>query len=116
MWRMIARPLDEIAAEAEAWATRLRAAGVSVEVAAGESRVGGGSLPGATLSTRLVAVAPDGLSADELAAGLRAAAVPVIGRIGDDRLLLDPRTVLAGQAETLLATVARALDRARRGK
>ncbi|MBX7251083.1 MAG: hypothetical protein K1X50_03800, partial [Candidatus Promineofilum sp.] len=56
--------------------------------------------------TRLVALSPGG--AEALAARLRAAAVPIIGRIQDDRLLLDPRTVLPGQAEQLLAAVARA--------
>jgi len=106
VWQMIARPLDDIAAEAERWAARLAAQGVPAEVVAGESLVGGGSLPGETLPTRLVALSPGG--AESLAARLRAAAVPVIGRIQDDRLLLDPRTVLPGQAEQLLATVARA--------
>jgi len=106
VWQMIARPLDDIAAEAERWAAQLAAQGVPAEVVAGESLVGGGSLPGETLPTRLVALSPGG--AESLAARLRAAAVPVIGRIQDDRLLLDPRTVLPGQAEQLLATVARA--------
>ena len=64
-----------------------------------------------TLPTRLVVVAPDGLSADEAAARLRAAAVPVIGRIADDRLLLDPRTVLPGQAHALLHGVVWAIKR-----
>jgi seryl-tRNA(Sec) selenium transferase len=58
-----------------------------------------------------VAVAAEGLSADELAARLRAAAVPVVGRIAGDRLLLDPRTVLPGQAGALLDAVARATIR-----
>jgi len=107
VWRMLARPLDEIAAEAEAWAARLAARGVDAAVVAGESRVGGGSLPGAMLPTRLVAVAPDGQSADELASRLRAAAVPVVGRIHDGRLLIDPRTVLPNQAEVLLRTIER---------
>ena len=111
VWRMIARPVDEIAAEAEVWAARLRAGGVSAAVVAGESRIGGGSLPGATLPTRLVAIAPDGRSADELAARLRAAAVPIIGRIAGDRLLLDPRTVLPAQATALLGAVAWAIKR-----
>ncbi len=111
VWRMIARPVDELAAEAEGWAAWLAARGVRAAVVAGESRIGGGSLPGATLPTRLVVVAPDGLSADEAAARLRAAAVPVIGRIADDRLLLDPRTVLPGQAHALLHGVVWAIKR-----
>lgn len=107
VWRMIARPLDDIAAEAESWAAQLAARDVPAEVVAGESLVGGGSLPGETLPTRLVAIGAGG--AEALAARLRAAAVPVIGRIQDDRLLLDPRTVLPGQAKQLLETVARAV-------
>ncbi len=109
VWRMIARPLDEIAAEAEAWAERLRVRGVAADVIAGESRVGGGSLPGSCLPTRLVAVSVTDQTADELAAQLRAAATPVIARIQDGCLLFDPRTVLPGQAEPLLRAVARAV-------
>ena len=107
VWRMIARPLEDIAAEAEAWAARLRAAGLDATTAPDESFVGGGSLPGESLPTRVVVVDPGKIGADEPAARLRAAPVPVIGRIHDGRLLLDPRTVLPGQAEALLRTVER---------
>jgi len=108
IWRMIARPAAEIAAEAQTWAARLRALGVAAEVVAGESRVGGGSLPGAALVTSVVAIAPAGMSADVLAARLRAATTPVIARIQDSRLLIDPRTVLPDQVEALLSAIARA--------
>ena len=105
IWRMIARPLDEIAAEAEAWAGRLRAAGIAATTAAETSYVGGGSLPGESLPTIVVAIDPGEISADNLAARLRAEPLPVIARIRDGRLLLDPRTVLPGQAESLLQAV-----------
>ena len=107
VWRMIARPLDEIAAEAESWAAQLRGRGIMATTAADESFVGGGSLPGESLPTRVVVVDPGAMSAGELAARLRAAPTPVIGRIHDGRLRLDPRTVLPGQAEGLLRTVER---------
>jgi len=103
VWRMIARPLDEIAAEAEAWAARLRRAGFDAEVVADESFVGGGSLPGESLPTRVVAIRADAV--DELAARLRARPLPIIARIHDGRLMFDPRTTLPGQAETLLAAL-----------
>ena len=112
VWWMIARTADEIAAEAGGWAAQLQAAGVAAEVLAGESLVGGGSLPGATLPTWLVTVAADD-GAEALAARLRAAAVPVIGRIQDGRLLLDPRTVLPGQGAALVDSVRRAAAAAR---
>lgn len=102
VWRMIARPLAEIQAEAEGWVTRLRSEGVEASVMAGESRVGGGSLPGTSLPTCLVAIRPVGVSADELAARLRNGPVAVVGRIQDGCILLDPRTVLEEQSGDLI--------------
>jgi L-seryl-tRNA(Ser) seleniumtransferase len=103
VWRMIARPADDIRREARRWARR-----VGGQVIAGESTVGGGSLPGATLPTWLLALAvPD---ADGFAARLRAADPPVIARIADGRVLLDPRTVLPGQARDLLRALESALS------
>ena len=63
----------------------------------GRSAVGGGSLPGETLPTHLVTLAAD--SPDAVAARLRAGEPPVITRIEDDRLVLDPRTVLPEQEQ-----------------
>jgi L-seryl-tRNA(Ser) seleniumtransferase len=103
VWRMIARPLETIEAQAGAWAARLQEAGVRASVVEGQSTIGGGSLPGATLPTWLVAVSHT--DPDALAAALRAHQPPVIARIGDGRLLLDPRTVLAGQEEELIRGV-----------
>ncbi len=108
VWRMIARPLDDIAAEAESWAERLRSVGIDADTAPGESFIGGGSLPGESLPTRVVAISAGDLGPDELAARLRAASTPVIARIHDGRLLLDPRTVLPGQGERLVRAVERA--------
>jgi L-seryl-tRNA(Ser) seleniumtransferase len=103
VWRMIAHPLSEIEAEANTWAARLQEMGVKAAVMTGHSTVGGGTLPGATLPTCLVAVEVE--SVDRLAAALRANRPPLIARIGDGRLLLDPRTVLPGQDEELLQAV-----------
>lgn len=105
VWWMIARPLNEIAAEVEGWAERLGAKGVPAELVDGESRVGGGSLPGTSLPTKLLALRHTTVDASELAQLLRAAATPVIGRVQDDRLLLDPRAVLPDQTESLLQAV-----------
>jgi L-seryl-tRNA(Ser) seleniumtransferase len=66
------------------------------------AKVGGGALPLLELPGPAVTVAG---APDELAARLRAADPPVIGRIEDDRLLLDPRTLTDGE----LPLVARAL-------
>ena len=107
VWRMIARPLDEIAAEAERWAQQLRAAGIDATTAPDVSYVGGGSLPGESLPTRVVAIRVDDMDGgvDELAARLRARPLPVIARIHDGRLLLDPRTVLPGQSKAVTTAI-----------
>jgi L-seryl-tRNA(Ser) seleniumtransferase len=103
VWRMIARRPDELRQTAEAWAARLQAAGVQAGVQAGESAVGGGSLPGATLPTWHVAIAAP--SPDALAARLRAGRPAVVAQIQADLLLLDPRTVQPGEDEALLAAL-----------
>ena len=100
---MIAAANETLEARAAAWAAALRAAGVEAEVWAGQSTVGGGSLPGETLPTSLLAL--PGLSADRMAARLRAGDPPVIARITQDALVLDPRTVAAADEETLLRQV-----------
>ncbi len=107
VWRMIAAPPDEIGLRARAWQRRLRRAGIAAEVAEGRSTVGGGSLPGQTLPTRLLALPvadPDGL-----AARLRAGAPPVVARIEEGRLVLDPRTVLTREEHELLRAVEEAV-------
>ena len=108
IWRMIAAPLPELAVRAERWASALRTWGVSAVVVRGESAVGGGSLPDETLPTWLVSVdVPDEAS---LAARLRAGEPSVIARLERDRLLLDPRTVLPEDDDTLLAALGAAFE------
>lgn len=107
VWKMIARPSSAIEKEANLWANRLRVAGVEVQIIVGESRIGGGSLPGTSLATHLVAIEPATMSADELAVTLRNEPTPVIGRIQDGRFMLDPRTVLPDQVDTLIDSIIR---------
>jgi L-seryl-tRNA(Ser) seleniumtransferase len=71
----------------------------------GISEIGGGSLPGESLPTKLVALKPKGVSAEELGRRLRFSDPAVFGRIESDRLLLDLRTVRDDE----IALIARAL-------
>ncbi len=103
VWRMVAAPLAEIEQRARRWRRALRRAGVEAEIADGESTVGGGSLPGETLPTRLVALPV--AHPDRIAAALRAADPPVVARIEEERLVLDPRTVLPEEERELLRVV-----------
>jgi len=104
VWRMIATPLAEIERRARRWRRSLQRAGIPAEIVEGQSTVGGGSLPGETLPTKLVALPV--AHPDRLAAALRASDPPVIARIEDDRLVLDPRTVLVEEGRELLRIVA----------
>jgi L-seryl-tRNA(Ser) seleniumtransferase len=100
VWRMIAAPSDDLARRARRWRRLLARDGVSAEVIDGQSTVGGGSLPGETLPTRLLALQvadPDGV-----VAALRTGDPPVLARIEEDRLVLDPRTVLPEEERVLL--------------
>ena len=106
IWQMIATHIEAIDGRAMAWAKKLAEAGVTARVVDGLSTVGGGSLPGETLSTKLVAIQVD--SPDELARRLRAGDPPVIGRIEDDLFLLDPRTVFGEEEEVLIEAIKRA--------
>jgi L-seryl-tRNA(Ser) seleniumtransferase len=83
-----------------------QATSVRTEIVAGESVIGGGSTPGAVLPTVLVAVACKGLSADQLAARLRAAEPPVIARVEEGRVLLDLRTVFPEEDAAVAAALA----------
>jgi L-seryl-tRNA(Ser) seleniumtransferase len=96
IWRMIAFSLDQLQARAETWAERFGQG----EVIPGRSTVGGGSLPEETLPTCLLALSvryPNAFTSH-----LRRANPPIIARIEDDRVVLDPRTVLVEQEEDLL--------------
>ncbi|MGD8624988.1 MAG: L-seryl-tRNA(Sec) selenium transferase [Anaerolineae bacterium] len=108
VWRMIAQTSEELADRANRWVRELAALGLAAAVQPGHSTVGGGSLPGETLPTHLVALEAD--SADGLAARLRAGEPPVVARIEADRLVLDPRTVLPEQEEVLWQRLAAAVE------
>jgi L-seryl-tRNA(Ser) seleniumtransferase len=95
VWRMIALPTEQIEARAQHWQQQLGG-----EVIDAFSTVGGGSLPGTQLPSRVLALSANDV--DYLADALRRTSPPIIGRIQDGRLLLDPRTVLPEQDEQLL--------------
>jgi len=103
VWRMISTPLDEIERRAGLWTQAL---GDMAKLVPGETMVGGGSLPGGSLPTRLVAVGGGKgtrkTSAQVIGRQLRLREVPVIGRISEDVLLLDPRTVLPEEDDIVL--------------
>ena len=104
IWQMISTTPKQLKVRARHWAAELGQG----EVMAGESTVGGGSLPGETLPTWVLTLIVK--SADKFLDKLRRGSPPVIARTEYDRVLLDPRTVLPEQDGALLVNLVNALQ------
>jgi L-seryl-tRNA(Ser) seleniumtransferase len=104
IWRMIAASPGSIAGRAASWVSKLQKYGIPARMQRGESTIGGGSLPGETLPTTLLALDAGNVSIplDELAKRLRLRSLPLIVRILRDALLIDPRTVLEEQDDEVV--------------
>ena len=83
--------------------------GLQWEIVEGESLIGGGSAPGYSIPTRLIALRHASQSAAALESRLLQNQPPVIARVEADSVLLDLRTVLPHQ-EAVLADALRVLD------
>lgn len=93
--RAIAQTADELQARAQRLSGALTALGLQdVSAVPSTAYVGGGSLPQQTLDSCAVTVALPGMAPDILAARLRGCRIPVIGRIRDQRFLMDVRTLI----------------------
>ena len=108
VWRMISASSEEVRERAISWAATL-GAGSTVQPA--KSTIGGGSLPGESLDSWALCIpcgnVPGGASA--LAARLREQSTPVVARIENEQVLMDPRTVLPNQDSQLLTATQAAL-------
>ncbi|MEA2675719.1 MAG: L-seryl-tRNA(Ser) seleniumtransferase [Chloroflexota bacterium] len=104
IWRQIAAPLDVLERRVKA----LVAALGSGAAARTESTIGGGSLPGQTLPSWAISII--GPAPQKLLAALRAGDPAVIGRVADDAVLLDLRTVEPADDAALIETVRVALE------
>jgi len=115
IWRMIAASPGSIAGRAASWVSMLQKYGIPARMQRGESTVGGGSLPGETLPTTLLALDAGNvsMSLDELAKRLRLRSSPLIVRILRDALLVDPRTVLEEQDNEVVQAFVEELSRDR---
>jgi L-seryl-tRNA(Ser) seleniumtransferase len=99
---------DEIARRALAFVRRARGRSEELryELVDGDSVVGGGSAPQATLPTKLISVTSGSLSAAEIEARLRLRQPSIIARVAEDRLMIDLRTVSREEEGELLAGLA----------
>jgi L-seryl-tRNA(Ser) seleniumtransferase len=99
VWRMISVTEKELQTRVMKWIAAIGAG----EMVPGESTVGGGSLPGQVLPTMLLSI--PGSRPINFLAKLRKTDPPVIGRIQDDRVVFDPRTVLPEQDAKFIEAV-----------
>ncbi|MBN1346454.1 MAG: L-seryl-tRNA(Sec) selenium transferase [Phycisphaerae bacterium] len=102
--RMLRRDHAEIVAQAERIASAIGegTSRADVEPIDGHSKMGSGSLPEQNLPTRLVAVRPHAVGAEEVSRALRRRRPAVFARIQKDRILVDPRTLLSGEEQELI--------------
>jgi L-seryl-tRNA(Ser) seleniumtransferase len=100
---MIEAPEQQLRARAEAMA---QAIGPSAAVGRGSGAPGGGSLADVALEGPVCLVDPGPAGADALLARLREHEPPVIARIAEGRVVLDPRTISDEEA-TIAAVAAR---------
>lgn len=103
----------ELKVRADSLATSLTAVlggAAEVRLEKGSSSVGGGSLPTQNLPTWLVVVRPLEASEEAWTEGLRRNRPPVVARRSQGALLLDPRTMLEGDAEAVVEAFARLIS------
>lgn len=116
----ITRPLQDVRAAADRIADRLVARlevsdPVCIGVVPVSSQVGGGSLPGDAIPSLALSLTTDHLKVDELARRLRLGKPAIFGRIFEDRLLLDLRTVKPDEEEELVGAILAILSNHQRG-
>jgi L-seryl-tRNA(Ser) seleniumtransferase len=104
IWKMMSLTLKQLKAQAERWAEELDQG----EVVRGESTVGGGSLPGESLPTFLLALNVE--SPDKFLKKLRQQNPAIIARTENDQVLIDPRTVLPDEEGALLVGLKNVLN------
>jgi L-seryl-tRNA(Ser) seleniumtransferase len=110
IWRMIAVPESAIRERADLIAARLQQGGFDASIEAVQATVGGGSLPGETLPSWAIVLNPAvGERVDHLARRLRLGTPGIFGRIDQDRVVLDLRTVLPEEDEALVRSLLRSL-------
>ena len=108
-YRMISTPLDALKSRAKKLARLISVAApeANTEIVASQAFLGSGSLPTEAIPSFVVTVSLPETSAAELAGRLRLDRACVFGRIGDDRVCLDVRTLTDEQLPLVAAAIGR---------
>ncbi len=109
IWKMISLSAREIKKRSNYLARGLKKKGLTVDVTEDVSLIGGGALPGQTLPTYLVRIKIDG-NIDELDFKLRMSYPAVLGRVKNNYLFLDPRTIEPPFDKVLIELVSNAFS------
>ncbi|MDP2166996.1 MAG: L-seryl-tRNA(Sec) selenium transferase [Thermodesulfovibrionales bacterium] len=109
--RMLLEEPERIKARAKKIADGIRrhVKAEAIEVLEDFSQAGGGALPGVNLRTFVVSIKSKGLAPNKMEERLRLGRPPVIGRIKEERFLLDARTVQDEEVKTLIGCLRAAL-------
>ena len=106
IWTMISLSESNLVDRSENWRSKTGAGTIERS----RSTIGGGSLPGQTLPTSVLSIDPAGKIEDFVRA-LRESPVAVVARIENNRVILDPRTVLPDQDDAVIEAIKFALNK-----
>lgn len=132
VWQMISATEADLNKRAECWKTAITQTCTSTSVTTknpistvhaqtvksthistkpARSTIGGGSLPGETLATTLLVIDCANIrgGAETISAHLRQSDPPIIARVENERVLLDPRTVLPTEDEMVVNVLRKVL-------
>lgn len=101
LWSLANIDPEGIKKRAKTWLDQL-GPGLNGDIRPTLSTMGGGSLPGETIPSWALVIKSDIVACDELADWLRKNDPPIIGKINQNGIWLDPRSVLDWQDEALL--------------
>ena len=109
IWRMIAQPVENLKERAEKIVSQINSKSAKLTVEKSTSYLGGGSLPGQCLSSYAIGIETV-IPLEDLARRFRSSKPPVIGRISQERFLMDLRTVFPEQDSILAALISQVLN------
>ena len=110
--RMLTIPFDDICKKADVLFKKINktiGSLADIELAHLNSRPGGGSFPELNLATLCITIQPKNISVSKLEMRMRLSTPSIIGRIEDNKYILDPRTIQDGQETVISSTLAKIL-------
>jgi L-seryl-tRNA(Ser) seleniumtransferase len=111
---MLTIPFQEICKKADSLLKTIRneiESIADINLADMNSRPGGGSFPQLNLATRCITIQPKNMSVSKLETRMRMSTPAIIGRIEDNKYIIDPRTLQESQDIIISSTLSRILKK-----